>query len=90
MASLGKPAVNYGGNVSSSGETICYSKVHHCACVRCSQPEDHPDKGLHHQLNLLLSHLSEQQRRWVAAYESKRLGRGGRTLVSLITGLSAM
>jgi transposase len=39
-------------------------------------------------LNLLLSHLSEQQRGWVAAYESERLGWGGGTLVSLIPGLS--
>jgi transposase len=52
------------------------------------QPENHPDKQLHHQLNLLLSHLSEQQRRWVAAYEAKRLGWGGQTLASLITGMS--
>lgn len=88
MPSLGNTAGTYDGAISSSGETIRYSKVHHCACIRCSQPEDHPDKRLHHQLNLLLSHLSEQQRRWVVAYESKRLGWGGRTLVSLITGLS--
>ena len=88
MPSLGKTAVKYGIAISSFGEGICYSRVHHCACVRCLQPEDHPDKRLHHQLNLLLSHLSEQQKRWVAAYESKRLGRGGPTLVSLITGLS--
>ena len=88
MPSLGKTAVKYGIAISSFGEGICYSRVHHCACVRCLQPEDHPDKRLHHQLNLLLSHLSEQQKRWVAAYESKRLGWGGPTLVSLITGLS--
>src|ERR1035441_5915457 len=59
-----------------------------CKCPRCLQPENHPDKQLHHQLNLLLSHLSEQQRRWGAAYEAKHLGWGGQTLVSLITGMS--
>jgi transposase len=72
---------------SASGETISSPPANECKCPRCLQPEDHPDKQLHHQLNLLLSHLSEQQRRWVAAYESKRLGRGGQKLVSLITGL---
>jgi transposase len=72
---------------SASGETISCPPANECKCPRCLQPEDHPDKQLHHQLNLLLSHLSEQQRRWVAAYESKRLGRGGQKLVSLITGL---
>jgi transposase len=61
-----------------------------CKCPHCLQPEDHPDKQLNHQLNLLLSHLSEQQRRWVAAYEAKRLGWGGQTLVSLITGMSRL
>jgi transposase len=73
---------------SASGETISYPPANECKCPRCLQPEDHPDKQLHHQLNLLLSHLSEQQRRWVAAYESTRLGWGGQTLVSLITGMS--
>jgi len=73
---------------STSAETISCPPVNECRCPRCSQPEDHPDRQLHHQLNLLLSHLSEQQRRWVAAYEAKRLGWGGQTLASLITGLS--
>jgi transposase len=73
---------------SASDETISRPPAHECKCPRCLQPEDHPDKQLHHQLNLLLSHLSEQQRRWVAAYEAKRLGWGGQTHVSLITGLN--
>lgn len=59
-----------------------------CRCPHCLQLEDHPDKRLHHQLNVLLSHLNEQERRWVAAYEANRLGWGGTTLVSLITGMS--
>ena len=73
---------------SASVETISYPPVNECRCPRCLQPEDHPDRQLHHQLNLLLSHFSEQQRRWFAAYEAKRLGWGGKKLVSLITGLS--
>jgi transposase len=73
---------------SASGGTISCSPANKCKCPHCLQPEDHPDKQLHHQLNLLLSHLSEQQRRWVAAYEAKHLGWGGQTFVSLITGIS--
>jgi hypothetical protein len=38
-------------------------------------------------LNLLLSRLNEPQRRWLAALESERLGRGGDRRLSLITGL---
>jgi hypothetical protein len=38
-------------------------------------------------MNVLMSRLDEQQRRWFAALESLRVGRGGDTLLSLITGL---
>jgi hypothetical protein len=38
-------------------------------------------------MNLLLSRLDEAQRRWYAALESSRLGRGGDRLLSQITGL---
>ena len=63
--------------------------IHQCECPNCQQPGDHPDKELHHQMNLLLSRLDEQQRRWYAALEAKKLGRGGMTLMSQITGMSA-
>jgi hypothetical protein len=62
--------------------------VHQCGCPNCQQSGDHPDKELHHQMNLLLSRLDEQQRRWYAALEVKKLGRGGMTLMSQITGMS--
>jgi hypothetical protein len=39
-------------------------------------------------MNLLLSRLDEQQRRWYVALEAKKLGHGGVTLLSQITGLS--
>ena len=45
------------------------------------------DRDLHRQMNLLMSRLDEQQRRWYAALESIRIGYGGDTLISLITGL---
>ena len=38
-------------------------------------------------MNLLMSRLDEQQRRWYVALESIRVGYGGDTLLSLITGL---
>jgi hypothetical protein len=60
--------------------------IHACQCPACASG-DHPAYQFHHHLNLLLSRLDEQQRRWLAALESKKLGHGGDTLVSLITGL---
>ena len=41
----------------------------------------------HRQLNLLLSRLDEQQRRWVAGREAKRRGHGGIQRIAEITGL---
>ena len=38
-------------------------------------------------MNLLLSRLGEPERRWYAAVEANRLGRGGVRLVAQITGL---
>jgi hypothetical protein len=62
--------------------------VHQCECPNCQQTDDHPDKNLHHQVNLLLSRLDEQQQRWYVALEAKKLGHGGMTLMSQITGMS--
>jgi hypothetical protein len=61
--------------------------IHACACPHCHSGQDHPDRTLHHQINLLMSHLDEQQRRWFVALESKKAGYGGDILFSLITGL---
>lgn len=61
--------------------------IHSCQCRNCQQPDDHPDKELHHQMNLLLGRLDEQQRRWYVALETKKLGHGGATLMSQITGM---
>jgi hypothetical protein len=58
-----------------------------CRCPCCQQPGEHPDKRLHHQLNVLLSYLNGQQRRWVAALVSRFMGLGGIKLTSQITGL---
>jgi hypothetical protein len=63
--------------------------VHQCQCPHCAAgAADHPDRAIHHGLNLLLARLDEQQRRWLAALESQKVGRGGDRLVSRITGLN--
>ena len=61
--------------------------LHQCQCPDCVASADHADRELHCQMNLLFSRLDEQQRRWVAALESKKVGHGGDTFVSLIVGL---
>jgi hypothetical protein len=38
-------------------------------------------------MNLLMSRLDEQQRRWYVAVESEKIGHGGDVQVSRITGL---
>ena len=61
--------------------------VHPCQCAACLAGADHPDRGLHQQMNLLASRLDEQPRRWFAALESCKRGRGGDTCIALILGL---
>jgi hypothetical protein len=61
--------------------------VHQCQCPDCRSGADHPEQEFHHQMNLLCSRLDEQQRRWFAALEAKKLGHGGDTVVAGITGL---
>jgi hypothetical protein len=61
--------------------------IHPCQCPDCASGHDHPGRDMHRQMNLLCSRLDEQQRRWFAALESKKVGHGGDTFVSLIVGL---
>ena len=63
-------------------------QVHQCKCEVCQSQEDHPDQTVHHQINVLMSRLDEQQRRWYAALEAQRMGHGGLVKLSRITGLS--
>lgn len=60
--------------------------IHQCQCWECQEGEE-PTRSHHEQLNLLMSRLNEQQRRWMAALEAKRLGHGGTQRLSEITGL---
>ena len=42
----------------------------------------------HHKMNVLLSRLDEQQRRWYVAVEADRVGHGGAEQISKITGMN--
>ena len=64
------------------------SIVHECSCAGC-RAGDLAVKNDHRQLNLLLSRLDEQQRRWLAGREAQRLGHGGMKQMVEITGLHA-
>src|ERR687886_2533404 len=61
--------------------------VRSCQCARCEIAAPHPDREYHRQMNLLLSRLDEQQRRWYLAVESQRLGHGADRLLFEITGV---
>lgn len=63
------------------------STIRHCQCSNCRQEGDHPDKKYHHQINLIVSELDEQQRRWFVAVEAYQYGRGGVSMLSRITGM---
>lgn len=60
--------------------------VHQCPCEACRVGTG-PTAEHHRRLNLILSRLDEQQRRWVAALEAQRLGYGGINEVAAVTGL---
>ena len=61
--------------------------LHECQCPACRQSDRHADYQHHRRINLLLSRLNEQQRRWFAALESKKIGFGGDVRLAQITGL---
>ena len=63
------------------------SAVHQCQCPYC-QMEGHAHQALHRLMNLLLSRLDEDHRRWYVALESLKLGHGGDRRLALITGLN--
>ena len=63
--------------------------IHQCQCKTCQDDSEPALKTLHHQMNVMMSRLNEQQRRWYAALEAKRHGYGGISLVQRITGLDA-
>src|SRR4051794_41834622 len=62
--------------------------VHRCQCSACLRTGEPLEKSLHARMNLLLSRLDEQQRRWYVAVESTRIGYGGDRALSRITGMN--
>jgi hypothetical protein len=62
--------------------------IHQCQCELCQRAETHPLKEEHRRMNLFLSRLDEQQRRWYAALEAEKLGHGGIETMAQITGLN--
>src|SRR6266699_2922286 len=61
--------------------------IHECGCGPCTRDEAHPGREYHRHMNLLLSRLDEQQRRWYLAVESERFGYGADRILFEITGV---
>jgi hypothetical protein len=66
---------------------VLISSIRQCQCMVCRQEFEHPDKEVHHQINLIVSELDEQQRRWFVAFCATQIGRGGVSMMSQITGM---
>ena len=64
------------------------SSIHQCPCPICRSGRQHPDRAYHHHINVLMSRLTEPQRRWFAAVEALHIGHGGKQLLARITGMS--
>ena len=62
--------------------------IHQCQCEICQSPQPHADKDDHHRMNVLLSRLNEQHRRWYVALEAERIGHGGTERLAQITGMN--
>ena len=62
--------------------------IHQCQCELCQSPQPHADKEDHHRMNVLLSRLNEQHRRWYVALEAERIGHGVQRTAGQITGMN--
>ena len=67
--------------------TLTKRTVHKCQCAVCASSEEHPDKAIHRQMNVFLSRLDEQQRRWYVALEAQQRGHGGIEEMARMTGM---
>jgi hypothetical protein len=61
-------------------------EIHQCKCEECQEGNEIISKQ-HENLNVLMSRLDEQQRRWMAALEANKIGHGGTKKLKTITGL---
>lgn len=62
-------------------------KLRKCQCEICLSEDEHPDKIKHHYINLFITQLNEKQKRLFVAVEAKKLGYGGISKISIITGI---
>jgi hypothetical protein len=64
--------------------------LNRCTCEICSLGVAHPEQILHQHINVFMSRLDEQQRRWLAGLLAEKYGLsiGGVHLVSQVTGLA--
>lgn len=62
--------------------------VRSCGCEVCRRGDDAAVVAEHWRINVLLSRLDEQQRRWLVAHESQRIGFGGDVRMSQVTGMN--
>ena len=62
--------------------------IHECECEICENGTSKQVKEAHHLMNVFLSRLDEQERRWYTALEAKKHGHGGIEYLSKITGLN--
>lgn len=63
------------------------TQIYECQCAVCLEGKDSAESQQHHQMKVFLSRLDEQQRRWYVVLESNRIGHGGETQLSQITGM---
>jgi hypothetical protein len=61
--------------------------LHQCECAVCQQQTDAEIMRYHQQINLLLSRLTEPQRRWYVGVLSQEPASPSDAQLSLITGL---
>ena len=64
--------------------------VFRCGCELCAAGTDLEVRAAHERINLLLTRLDEQQRRWYVATLAEQYGlkRGGVRVLAQITGMS--
>jgi hypothetical protein len=61
--------------------------IHQCKCEKCQLEPSQPERETHRQINLLLSRLNEQQRRWYLGLQAQQWGEGSERLLAQISGV---
>jgi len=61
--------------------------IHVCACPTCQAGDDPVVVQRHYQINVLLSRLTEPQRRWYAGFLAQEADSPSERQLALITGL---